>query len=49
MKEPNFRAEANRLVGCKGMEPEAFRDEILFTLMEIYNQALTIEKVTHDI
>lgn len=47
MTEPNFRAEANRLVGCKNMPDDEFAEEIMFTLTEIYQLGLKEEKINN--
>ncbi len=44
MTEPNFRAHANRIMGCQGMEEDSWREEIIATL-EAIPAAGTIEKL----
>jgi hypothetical protein len=37
MIEPNFRATANFIMGCKGMEEDSWREEIINILQEMYS------------
>ena len=37
---PNFRAEANHLMGCKGMEEESLREEIVAYLEKAWMDGL---------
>lgn len=40
MSEPNFRVEANRLMGCRNMSEDGLREEIMFSLMDMYSKGM---------
>ena len=40
MTKPNFRAEANRLTGCRGMEDDSFSEEVRTALELAYNRGI---------
>lgn len=45
MTEPNYRAAANFIMGCKGMEEDAWRDEIITTLKTFARNASERERL----
>jgi hypothetical protein len=45
MQQPNFRVEANRLMGCIGMQEDDLRQEIITALEHAYHAGKEIKEV----